>query len=213
MKRISFWYIVSLVFWVIFALIFFMINRSAPFLSVDDTNLILGGIAVGISILSLGLSTMDNPKFKGNVICWNNVTHLKKLDNDYLGPRGAYSCITFKIDNYQKKPVNGLTINFRFPSKMFYTDRYNNFNYSFCEFKNTMMITSDNIKFLGNTNGDSDIVYEHFIEFNRWDINRVIYITIAGDNIVPTTFKIDNKQKDILFNSSSKEPIKLIRVK
>jgi hypothetical protein len=212
MRRVNFWYIFSLIVWGIVATIFFLVNKMNPFLSIDDTNLILGGITVGISILSLGLSTMDNPKFKGNVTCWNNITALRDVNNNENALIGKYSCITFKIDNYKKNPVNGLTINFRFPSKIFYQDRHNKFNYSFFEFKNTIMVTSDNIRFLGNTNGDSDIVFEHSLEFTRWDKNRVIYITIAGDNIVPTTFKIDNEQKDLLFNSSSKEPIKLIRV-
>jgi len=212
MRRINFWYLFSLIVWVIVATIFFLVNKEIHFLSVDDTNLILGGITVGISILSIGLSTMGNPKFKGKVICWNNIKDVKNVNNSVYAPIGVYSCITFKIDNYKKIPVNGLIINFRFPSNIFFQDRNNNFNYSFFEFKNTVMVTSSNIKFLGNTNGDSDIVFEHYLELNKWEKNRVFYITIAGDNIVPTTFKIDNKLKDTIFKSSSKLPVKLFKV-
>lgn len=212
MKRINFWYKFSLIAWGIIATIFFLANKRYPFLSVDDTNLILGGITVAISVLSLGLSTMENPKFKGKVICWNNETQLRKVNNNAFALIGDYSCISFKVDNYKKIPVNGLTVNFRFPTKIFYREIHNSFNFSFCEFKNTIMVTSDHIKFLGNTNGDSDIIFEHFLEFDKWDINRVVYITIAGNNIVPTTFKIDNKLKEGIFKSSSKAPVKLIRV-
>lgn len=212
MRRMNFWYIFSLIVWGIVATIFFLVNKNIHFLSVDDTNIILSGIAVAISILSLGLSTMDNPKFKGKVICWNNITNEIHTNNGVLAPTGIYSHLTFKIDNFKKTPIKGLIVNFRFPSKIYYPAGTNNMKFTFFEFKNTMMITSDSIKFLGNTNGDSDLIFEHFLELNKWEKNRVLYITIAGDNIVPTTFKIDNKQKDDIVNSSSKVPVKLIRV-
>jgi hypothetical protein len=212
MRRISYsWYIVLFI-WILIGVTFIILNSTYNILSNEDSNLILGLISVGVSIVSLGLATMKNPKFKGKVKCWNNLDQQRNVNNNHITPIGNYSCISFKIDNYNKLPVNGLTINFRCPSNIYHNGITDSIGYSRYEFKNTILLTSDKIKFLGNTTGDSDLVFEHYLELSKWEKNRVIYVTVAGDNILPTTFRIKHSEIEQVNNSSSSKKHILKRV-
>ena len=116
---------------------------------------------------------------------------------------------SFEIDNYKKEPINGIVINFRIPSKIYYKEKTDVNRFSVYESKQTKILTSDIIKFLGNTNGDSDLIFEHYFNFNEWSENRVIYITIAGDNIRTTTFSINKDLSKQLEKSTSIKKINL----
>ena len=58
-----------------------------------------------------------------------------------------------------------------------------------------------------------DLVFEQYFNLDAWANDRVAYITIAGDNIIPTTFKIDLLKRDELKMSNSENPVKLKQVK
>jgi hypothetical protein len=212
MRRINLLYIIIIIAWVIVGVVFIVLNSKLHFLSIDDTNLILGIISVAISILSLGLATMRQPKFKGTIKCWN-VPSKKVTRERGVFNHGEYSCISFEVDNYKKEPINGIVINFRIPSKIYYKEKTDANRFSIYESKQTKILTSDIIKFLGNTNGDSDLIFEHFLNFNEWSKNRVVYITIAGDNIRTTTFSINKELSEQIAESSSSRMVNLPKVK
>tara|TARA_B100000780_G_C21084901_1_gene437037 strand:- start:228 stop:869 length:642 start_codon:yes stop_codon:yes gene_type:complete len=212
MRRINPWYLAIIIIWVLIGGIFIVLNSKLHFSSIDDTNLILAFISVAISILSLGLATMKSSKFKGTIKCWN-VPAKKIIREPGVLNHGEYSCISFEIDNYKKEPINGIVINFRIPSKIYYKEKTDVNRFSVYESKQTKILTSDIIKFLGNTNGDSDLIFEHYFNFNEWSENRVIYITIAGDNIRTTTFSINKDLSKQLEKSTSIRKINLRKVK
>ncbi|PWL32656.1 MAG: hypothetical protein DCO96_03670 [Fluviicola sp. XM-24bin1] len=205
----SFWYWFSLIAWGAFATAFFVLNRNHDWISVEDSNLILGGITVAISILSLGLASMKKPKFKGKITCWNVEKNKLNVNNNSINPIGTYNCITFCIDNFKQDPIKDLVVNFRIPSNIFYERHQNVANLSYFRFKETIMATSNSITFLGSANGDSDIVFEHFLELSKWDKNRVLYVTISGNNIRPTTYRLKHSQLDTLKKSKTDDPIEL----
>ena len=211
MRRINKWYILAIILWLICSSVVLYFDVEIQILSALDTGLILGVISVTISILSLGLSSMNKPKFRGKITCWNVKSNEQHVNNSNSNPIGIYSCITFKIDNKGKKPIKDLIINFRFPSKIYHRSYHDNY-LSYFQFKETIIVTSEHLKFLGSSSGDCELVLEHLLNISAWDKNRVIYVTISGNDIQPTTFKLDFSMSDSILNSDSKHPINPFKV-
>ena len=167
------------------------------------------GVGVLLTLISIAISDRKKPTFEGKVLCWINKDTVINVNNPFHTAEGMYTSVTFKVDNYKRHVINSLTINIRIPSIIYYPQITPSLNLSNYEFKETIILTHSGIKFLGTTNGDSDVIIEHHFNFESWKQNRVAYVTIAGDNIVPTTFKIDNELRTQLLNSNSSNPITL----
>ena len=212
MRRIKRSYYIAIFVWLIASGIFLWFNKTFNFLTQEDSNFILGIITVAVSILSLGLATMNGLNFEGNITCYNIPSQLITANNSAIAPIGNYNLITFKIDNQNKEPIKSLTVNFRVPSLILYKQLGHNPNLNYFDFKDTTIITATPLKFLGNTKGDCDLVLEHYLNLEAWSNSRVIYITIAGDNINPTTFKLKFDEKELILNSNSSKPYRLSKV-
>lgn len=211
MRRISKSYLWSILGWIIFGITFLVFNKYFNVISIDDSNLILGIISVGISILSLGLATMKLPKFKGKVECWNNKTQSIIVSNDKRGfEPGEYKWISFRIKN-QIEPVKSLVVNFRFPRSIYRERDQDKLKDEVFYIKESAIYTSDKIKFLGVNHGDCEITYEHLIRIHEMGSPN-IYLTISGDNIRPTTFKIDKDLGREIDKSDSGNKIYLSKV-
>ena len=207
MRRIDVTYWITLIAWLILAFGFMALNRYHAFLKPDDINMLLGIIAVAVSILSLGLATIKKPMFKGKVSCWNVESKKQHVNNEQITPIGIYSCLTFRIDNKSNEPIKDLVINFRFPATLIHRRIHLDNFYNFYEFKDTVLLTAKNISFLGSNSGDSDIVFDHLLNLDKWNSNRKMYVTISGSNLTPTTKSLDFSMIARLLNSSSSHPI------
>ena len=213
MRRISPWFIGTLLIWVALGIVFIVFNSKVNLLSIDDTNLILGVISVAISILSLGLATMKLPKFKGEVECWNNKTQEHPVSNIVNGCElGVYNWISFRIQNKDKEAIKSLVVNFRFPRNIYCERRQDPLKNKDIIIKDSVIYTSDAVKFLGINTGDCELIFEHLIKISELG-NPNIYMTISGDNISPTTFRIDKDLGVDISNSNSKNTIKLPKMK
>lgn len=212
MRRIKRPYYLAIIIWLLTSVIFLFFNKTYNFLTQEDSNFILGILTVAVSILSLGLATMKGLNFEGNITCWHIPSQLVTVNNSGNSPIGKYNLITFKVDNQNREPIKSLTVNFRVPSIIFYRQLSHNLHVNYFDFKDTTIITATPLKFLGNTKGDCDIILEHYLNIEAWDKQRVIYITIAGDNINPTTFKLKFVEKELLLNSNSSKPYRLSKV-
>lgn len=210
MRGIRIIYFVLILVWLVAATIFFILNKNKTWLSNDDTNLILGIITVAVSILSLGLATMQKPAFKGKISIWHVGSNPIQVNNGTLSPIGFYNCITFKIDNRGEDPIESLVLTFRIPSKILYREIQTKY-YEIYEFKETIYINYSVVKFLGNVRGDCDLIIEHHLNFEKWEKNRVIFMTVSGDNIRPTTYRIAHEEKENILNSNSKNSFSPIR--
>jgi hypothetical protein len=213
MRRINVWYFVGLTIWVLLGVSFIIYNRHTNILSIDDTNLVLGIISVAISILSLGLATMKQPKFKGKIVCWNNKTHSRNINNTGSGcEMGYYNWISFEIQNKDKEAIKSLVVNFRFPKSIYCERREDGLQERVLYIKDSVIYTSDAVKFLGTNHGDCRLIFEHLIKISEMGRPN-IYVTISGDNIRPTTFKINKELGVEIANSDSDKKVKLPKVK
>jgi hypothetical protein len=211
--RIKTPYIIATILWIFFAVIVLIYNISYGNISSGDlSSLIFTSMGVFITLLSIAIADRKKLKYGGKVIAWINKTDTINVNNDTLTPLGTYIKTTFKIDNYSKHDINSLNVNIRIPSKIFYRAHSLEDFLTCYEFKNTLILSSSKMKYLGSTKGDSDLIFEQYFNFDAWPNDRVLYITIAGENIIPTTFKIDLLQKKELMMSSSDKPIKLTQV-
>lgn len=213
MRRISTWYLVSIVIWIALGVTFIVFNSKYDLLSIDDTNLVLGIISVAISILSLGLATMKLPRFKGSIECWNNKSQEHTVNNTNRGVElGVYKWVSFKIQNKNKEAIKSLVVNFRFPKSIYLERTQDKLKDKVFYIKESAIYTSDGIKFLGVKQGDCELTFEHLIRIP--EMGRAnIYMTVSGDNIRPTTFKIDKELGMKIDASNSENIIKLPRVK
>ena len=213
MRRIKIGYLLSIVIWIVLGFIFIVMNKEYNILSNQDSNLILGIISVAVSILSLGLATMRLPDFKGKVECWNNKTQAIKVNNSEKGyGTGNYKKISFKIQNQKKEPIKNMVINFRIPRNIYRNKIQDNLKNKEIIIKDSVIYTSDAIKFLGVNQGDCELTFEHHIKIQNMSRSN-IYTTVSGDNIRPTTFKINKELGDKIDRSNSKLPLNLPKVK
>lgn len=207
MRRISSLYWISLILWLTISGGFLLLNNHKNLLEPDDANILLGIIAVAVSIVSLGIATVKKPEFQGEISCWNVESKKQQVNNDSISPIGVYQCITFKIDNLINEPIQDLVINFRIQSSIINRRIELNDFYKSYEFKDTMLLTVNTIPFLGNNSGDNDVVFEHFLNLDKWALNRKLYVTISGSNIMPTTRSIDYRILEQIKQSNYKNPV------
>lgn len=207
-RRISKGYWISLVLWLTATLGLMLANKFFSVLNSEDVNILLGIIAVAVSIVSIGIATIKKPAFSGIIYCWNVAKKKQFVNNDIVTPIGEYHCITIRIDNNGNEPIKDLVVNFRFPLPIF-QKRFpqNNDFYSHYEFKDTIMLTAKNISFLGSNKGDSDIIFEHFLNLDKWHSQRKFYVTVSGSNITPTTKCLDSSMTDSIISSTSEKPL------
>jgi len=213
MRRLKVGYLFSIIIWIVLGFTFIVLNKEYNILSKQDSNLILGIISVAISILSLGLATMRLPEFKGKVECWNNKSQAISVNNSEKGyEKGNYKLISFKIQNRKKEPIRNMVINFRIPSIIYRNKTQDNLKNKEIIIKDSAIYTSDAIKFLGVNQGDCELTFEHHIKIQKMRRGN-IYVTVAGDNIRPTTFKINKDLGEKIDISNSRQPLKLPKVK
>jgi hypothetical protein len=213
MRRINFWYLAGLGLWILLGISFVIYNRCANILSIDDTNLVLGIISVAVSILSLGLATMKQPKFRGKVTCWNNKSQAKNVNNSGSGSEiGLYNWISFEIQNKDKEAIKSLVVNFRFPKSIYCERRGDGLQERVLYIKDSVIYTSAAVKFLGTANGDCELTFEHLLRISEMGKPN-IYVTVSGENIRPTTFKIDNELGAKIEKSDSRKKVELPNVK
>jgi len=191
----AYWLII--VAWVILFVSFLLVNHLCIELSNDSANLVLGGIAVMISIISLGIANKSKPSFNGVIKCWSLETEIQP---DGEG-KPKFQQINFEIINSTAVPIKDLVVNFRIPKKIFFQNNNNQGVYSFFEYGETIILTSNMLSFLGTNNGDNHITFEHYINYRDWKKSN-IYITISGSNILPKSTEINQKDKSkILLHS------------
>jgi hypothetical protein len=209
MRRFNIAYWICLIVWIVISFGFMVFNRFYSILKSDDLNLLLGIIAVAVSIVSLGLANISKPKYNGRLTCWNTHKPTFVAMSNEVNTHLEYQLITFKLDNINKNVVTDLIVNFRLPVNIVNTIGYNNQSIEFIVIKETLIATCNKVNFLGNNNGDCDIHFEHYLAFSRWNSNRNIYVTIAGGNIEPTTFTIKQDMKAKILQSNSKDVVNL----
>jgi hypothetical protein len=145
----------------------------------------LGCISIGISIFSLGLTDMSKKRFKGIVTA--------TLLNENKQPGGVgnpmYNKFKFHIVNTSGVSITNFTVSFRLPRKYTHISHSNDQHYSVFKFGETVILTSDILKFMGTESGYNDIVFEHHLNIIDW-LKGNLLLTVSGDNIEPTTFSI-----------------------
>ena len=97
-------------------------------------------------------------------------------------------------------------MSFRLPSNFYLKSDDEKNGYQYFYFKESLIITSDKVRFLGNQYGDNNITFEHFLRVHKMGENRKIYITITGQNISPTTFSLSKDEIVELRNYNSDKP-------
>ena len=197
-------YIVLIIIWSLAFTTFIVINEKCNWVSSDTTNLIMGGIAMLVSIISLAIADRKKPFFKGEIHFWVVARNSKfsKVEEDL---HAEYTELSIKVINKAKNAIDELLVSFRLPSNFYLkSDEKNGYQYFW--FKESLIITSDKVRFLGNKTRDNNITFEHFLRVPKMGENRKIYITISGQNILPTTFSLSKNEIVELINYNSEKP-------
>ena len=171
--------------WIVVSIALIITNSYLKFIKEADTSIILGCISIGISMFSLGLADMSKKRFKGIVTA--------SLLKEQMQPGGEgntiYNKIKFHIVNTSGVSITNFTVSFRLPQKYTYISHRNDQHYSVFKFGETVILTSDILKFMGTESGYNDIVFEHHLNITDW-LKGNLLLTVSGDNIEPTTFSI-----------------------
>lgn len=186
---------------IILIILAYILNLRFNFIPDEKVNLLLGFIALIISIISLGIADSKQSKLKIKLKVWN------RNNTKFIGGKTEITNFAFELINKGKDAIEGLTVSFRFQESAYYkpSDNYQN-NYYF-KFGERIVVQNDTVKYLGITTEDNYIRYEHYIkEIDTWNKGKIA-ITIGGNDYLPYTFLIDHEEKDIIKNSSNSNPI------
>jgi hypothetical protein len=186
-------YIKWLIFWAIAAVSLIILNKLYKILTDTDVALTLGCLSIGISILSLGYTDMSKKKFHGLI----HVDLLSKTIQPGGLTESSFSQMNFRIINLSGVSINNFTVTFRLPKKIFYEKSQNDQHLKYFKFGETVIATSDVLKFIGTESGYNDVVFEHYINLNDWKKGNIL-LTLSGDNIDPTTYVFKHELLPIL---------------
>jgi hypothetical protein len=178
-----------IVLWSILSIVFISLNNCLKFLDETDTALILGCISIGISILSLGYTDMSKKQFTGLI----HVKLLEKSIQFAADNQSVFNKLSFHIINLSGYAINNFTVTFRFPDKIYYEQSQNHQHFSYFRYGETVLATSDILKFIGFEPGYNDVYFDHYLNLNIWKKGNVM-LTISGDNIEPTTYSFKQEQ-------------------
>lgn len=190
--RVKKTYIKWLLAWILLSIFFIIVNKWLKFINDTDAALILGCLSIAISILSLGYTDLSKKKFSG-------IVHVKLLEKT-IQPGGEgkpiFNKLNFHIVNLCGFAVNNFTITFRFPNKIYLESSQNQQHFTHFRFGQTVLATSDVLKFIGSESGYNDVNFEHYLNLDDWKMGHIM-VTVSGDNIEPTTYclKIEELSK------------------
>jgi len=179
-------YIILIITWSLVFTTFIVINEKCNWVSSDTTNLIMGGVAMLVSIISLAIADRKKPFFKGEIHFWV-VAGNSKFSKVEENMHSEYTELSIKVINKAKNAIDELLVSFRLPSNFYLKSDDEKNGYQYFWFKESLIITSDKVRFLGNQTGDNNITFEHYLRVSKMGENRKVYITISGKNIMPTT--------------------------
>jgi hypothetical protein len=198
-------YVILIPIWFLAFTTFIIINERCSWVSSDTTNLIMGGIAMLVSIISLAIADRKKPFFKGEIHFWVVAGNSKFLEVEE-NMHSEYTELSIKVINKAKNAIDELLVSFRLPSNFYLKSDDEKNGYQYFRFKESLILTSDKVRFLGNKTGDNNITFEHFLRVHKMGENRKVYITISGQNISPTTTSLTKKQIVELSNYNSEKP-------
>ena len=198
-------YIGLIIAWLLIFTSFIVANAKYNWVSSDTTNLIMGGIAMLVSIISLAIADRKKPFFKGEIHFWVVARNSKfsKVEEDL---HAEYTELSVRVINKAKNAIDELLVSFRLPSNFYLKSDDEKNGYQYFWFKESLIITSDKVRFLGNQSGDNNIIFEHFLRVHKMGGNRKVYMTIAGQNISPTTIFLTKEEIVELRNYKSDSP-------
>jgi len=198
--RIENKYWIALLSWLFVFAIFFILNKQNGFLNLEDSNFILAGGSVGVSILSLGLARIRKPKFKGEVESWI----LQELDE-------GLTQIRFKISNNGKFPILRFHFSLKAPSNIVRIPERNKHAFSKIYFGDSELISTGHIPLLTNQINNY-ITIELLVDMEKLDQRKGkcnFYITLAGENIEPITYEFFKLNSEYFKKYNSQNPIQL----
>ena len=185
-------------------LLIFLVELIFDFFSDDTANLLVAVIALVIAIISLAISDPKTEQLNLQLKIWNR----NKPQTIQSGKPQAEN-FAFEIINLGSKQLEGLNISFRYPKKHYHRGNPNTDSNTYFEFGNRLIVQNDVVKYLGVTDDDNFIRYEHLLkDLESWKKEKIT-ITVGARGYIPFTFIIEPKNKDEFLSSGSKKEMYL----
>lgn len=188
---------------IFFTLGFIDLANPNPLIDSTIASYISSFISILIAVIALHLADKKPKAFDGKLICSYTSSKDISSNNTIMAPKGEYQCLSFEINNHDATPISDLIVSFRFPSQIIHPGYTTGYNYRSVTLKNTEILSFSEVSYLGNNVGDCRISLEHYVRLTEWPKTRVLYITIAGSNVHPRTYKLNSDDFDQLIETKS----------
>ena len=201
MKKYKFQYLIV----ILLILVVYIIDLIFDVLPDDKLNLFIAFVALIIAVISLAISDPKPNKLKVILKVWNR-------NKPYLFNGGTEKAesFAFEIVNLGNDQLEDLNISFRFQNKIYHRPHPSNDSNRYFEFGNRLIVQNDILKYLGVTEHDNYVRFEHYLkDIEKWKLGKLA-VTVGAAGYVPHTFLIDHTEKDEVIDTTNDKP-KLIK--
>lgn len=198
-------YKLQYLFLIVIIILGFTAEMVFDFLNDEKVNLLIAFIALITAVISMAISDSKPNKLKVMLKVWNRNRQL--TIQSALPPAESFS---FEIINMSNDQLEGLNISFRFQNKHYHRPHPSVDSNRYFEFGNRLIVQNDILKYLGVTEHDNYVRFEHYLkDIEKWKFGKLA-ITVGAAGYVPHTFLIDHTEKDDVIDATNDKP-KLIK--
>jgi hypothetical protein len=192
--RFKLFYIVLMILIPCAGITFLLINRSQQIFEGQELIVLVGILALTISIVSLAIADSNLRKMRVQLQIWS----AQSSDRN-----GFHKCV-YRLKNVDNRPLQNFNIQFRYPRNLFQRHIIDHGHRDkFYDMERIVIVINDKYQFIG----DGDFVdYEHMIRLNS-SASDPISISMVADGYEAKSFTLNNDKKQDVLESSNKSPI------
>ncbi|WP_421753285.1 hypothetical protein [Croceimicrobium sp.] len=162
-------------------------------------NLSLGFTAAFASFVAIMLADTRIPKIKTELAIWS--PNRDRVDNDKR-------LVVFKLSNQSNQLIKNMVILMNIPNDLdlYFGGGYTTSSAEFHEQAKTKILSFKQFEYLDSKGAHSHIEIRLGLNLDKWPTNRVIHISVLGDNMESQRYKISNSDLDEIKEGNSSKP-------
>lgn len=187
-------YVILLFLIPVFGVGFLLVNRTLHILGGQELIVVVGIVALTISIISLAIADSNPQKLKVQLDIWSQ----KTPDQD-----GYFRCF-WKLTNNSNIPLSGFKVYFRYPRNLYKRPSVDHGHQDkFYDMERYLIVINDKYDFIG---GKDYVEYQHDIRLNHLKQGE-IKISVVANNHQSKTYLISKSQSQKILHATEQQKL------
>jgi len=171
----------------------------------DIANLINMGLAIIAtfsSFVAIMIADLRLPHIKTRLGVWSPSNEIVDSDKNM---------VVFKLTNKSKRVIDDLVVLMNIPEELelHFGGGYKTSSSDYHQQAKTTILTFKQFQYLDSSGEHSNIEIRLGLKLDNWPDDRVIYLSVLGQNMTSQRFKITNEAVDGIRNANAAKPYKI----